>query len=632
MRRRFDRIKVRLRLPRRAFSGLGTKIAFGFAVVLALHIAVAAVGHVGISNARGNLELIDRDRHVNEEMVVIDRLVRELQQHVLLYMFAGHGSLGERVSSLHDELRVRITTATASGINNPDLVAMGAVLARYEDEFALAEDDRTRRDHLLNTLLVNAGARAAAALGALEETASQQRDRRMSLLASRLEREYLNARAEVLEYVHRLDYASVKSAIARLESCQRLLGVRATSDQPVEFDELAALFRDYEKLLHELIRRTRGYLHLGNVVIAGETVELLRLSNRVRERQSEQLDASYASILASQRWFENLSLWVSIVTIIAGLTASTVITKIVVKPLHAIATTFRELAAGNRDVAIPSRERRDEIGAMTRAAAVFKGKNDETAKLLEDTQRSNAELQQFAYVASHDLQEPLRMVASYVQLLEMRYADQLDGAAREYIDFAVDGTVRMKALIDDLLAYSRVGRAERRPVMIELADVVDVACANLRAAIEESGATIIHEQMPTIVADHGQLVQVLQNLLGNALKFRGDVPPEIHVGGREESTRWVLWVRDNGIGIDPDHTERIFTVFQRLHARDEYEGTGIGLAVCRRVVERHGGEVWVESREGFGATFFFSIAKSEDHQATASDANGANPTRAFAPA
>ncbi|MDD1774857.1 MAG: ATP-binding protein [Methanobacterium sp.] len=232
-------------------------------------------------------------------------------------------------------------------------------------------------------------------------------------------------------------------------------------------------------------------------------------------------------------------------------------------------------------------------------------------ELVNKLETSNKELEQFAYVASHDLQEPLRMVGSFTQLLEMRYKERLDDDADDYIGFIVEGANRMKDLIDDLLAFSRINRKTKEFKLTDLKNALDDVILSLQTYIRENNAIITYDSLPIIKCDSSQIRQLFQNLISNAIKFHSDKPPEIHISAQDTGKEWLFGVSDNSIGIETEHQKKIFDVFQRLHTRDEYQGTGIGLAICRRIVERLGGDIWVESELGKGSTFYFTIPKQK---------------------
>jgi signal transduction histidine kinase len=231
---------------------------------------------------------------------------------------------------------------------------------------------------------------------------------------------------------------------------------------------------------------------------------------------------------------------------------------------------------------------------------------EDLANKVEELARSNADLEQFAYVASHDLQEPLRMVAAYTQLLAERYKGKLDADADKFIGYASEGALRMQVLIQDLLAFSRVGR-NRTCASVDCQAVMKEVEQTLASVLQESGAVISYAELPTVWADRTQITQVLQNLVGNAIKFRGIEAPVISLRAEQQNQRWLFSVADNGIGIAPEYAENIFVVFQRLHARTEYPGNGIGLAICKKIIEHFGGRIWVESQAGAGSTFKFTI-------------------------
>ena len=242
-----------------------------------------------------------------------------------------------------------------------------------------------------------------------------------------------------------------------------------------------------------------------------------------------------------------------------------------------------------------------EISNRQRAESALLKSNQELA-------RSNAELEQFAYVASHDLQAPLATIASYAQLLEKRYKDQLDSKASKFIGNIVQGCTRMQTLIDDLLEYSRVGRSQKPFQLTDCNHAVEQALANLQGAIRQTQAVVTYSELPAVMGDISQLVQLFQNLVGNSIKYRHDAPPVVHITACKQEKDWLFSVSDNGIGIATQHQARIFQIFQRLHTQKEYSGTGIGLAICQKIVERHGGYIWVESKPGQGSTFYFTLA------------------------
>ncbi|MFC4855308.1 sensor histidine kinase [Actinophytocola glycyrrhizae] len=288
-----------------------------------------------------------------------------------------------------------------------------------------------------------------------------------------------------------------------------------------------------------------------------------------------------------------------------------------IRPISRLAEEVRQVSLGDFDHPVGQSGPRElrELGADVNVMrerilsdlSAVRVAHAELDTRTTDLERSNAELEQFAYIASHDLQEPLRKVASFCQLLERRYKGKLDERADQYIAFAVDGAKRMQILINDLLAFSRVGRIVREPVTVSCDAVLEQALANLADAIERTGATVDHEDLPTVSAEVPLLTAVFQNLIGNALKFRGEEPPKVWITARRDGDFWEFAVADNGIGIDPEYADRIFVIFQRLHNKADYPGTGIGLAMCRKIIEYHGGTIWLDTSVESGSRFCFTL-------------------------
>ncbi|WP_069387935.1 sensor histidine kinase [Cellulosimicrobium cellulans] len=366
----------------------------------------------------------------------------------------------------------------------------------------------------------------------------------------------------------------------------------------------------------------------------------LATSDYVAEVRGERLDR----LDALERW--DRVLFGSVLVLVGAALAVGIVLWVCLKrwvtePLAGLAHRVRRVSSGRLEepvetsgpgeIADLARDVEQMRVALVGQVAEIRASHEEAARshalLAEQAQeleRSNRDLEQFAYVASHDLQEPLRKVASFTQLLKKRYGGQLDDRADQYIDFAVDGAKRMQRLIQDLLGFSRVGRTGTERVDVDLEQALATVLDDLSETLESSGATVTHDPLPVVVGERALLHQLLANLVGNAVKFRHpDRAPHVHVGVLAHATHWELWVADNGIGIDAEYADRVFVIFQRLHPKDVYEGTGIGLALCKRIVEYHGGRIWIAPREdgAEGTTVRFTLA----HGYTYADVGYARP-------
>ena len=305
--------------------------------------------------------------------------------------------------------------------------------------------------------------------------------------------------------------------------------------------------------------------------------------------------------------------------LISALAAALVLRRTVIGPLGRLADRVRQVVQGSfdRHVAADGAQEIVRLGEDVDAMrARITAEVDTLSATRDELQRSNAELEQFAYVASHDLQEPLRKVASFTQMLQSRYQGQLDERADTYIAFAVDGAKRMQDLINDLLAFSRVGRIKEPATRVDCNALVTHALRVQAEAIEETGARVEVGELPEVVGEGRLLELVFQNLIGNGIKFRGEEPPRVEVSAQRQDGEWCFSVRDNGIGIDPEYADRIFILFQRLHPRTTYDGTGIGLAMCRKIIEYHGGRIWYQHGTGPGATFNFTLPAIQESNET----------------
>ncbi|WP_456786413.1 sensor histidine kinase [Cellulomonas sp. P5_C5] len=379
----------------------------------------------------------------------------------------------------------------------------------------------------------------------------------------------------------------------------RTNGVEAVSTEEIEqgrvlFDEARAAAEDYIDLLRD--RRAAAVSELGFwTLVAAGTVALLVL----------------AAVALG------VALWVTL-------------RRWILEPLDSLATDARAVSSGDLRHPVASVgpgeiaaladdvERMrvalvDQVQVLESSRAEIALAHELLTEQAEELRRSNRDLEQFAYVASHDLQEPLRKIASFTQLLQKRYGGQMDERADQYIAFAVDGAKRMQQLIQDLLGFSRVGRVGGEVSDVDLAVALTGALENLSESVAESGAVVTHDELPVVRGEHPLLTQLFQNLVGNAIKFRDPSrPPTVHLSARRVADSWELECRDNGIGIDPQYAERVFVIFQRLHAKDIYEGTGIGLSLCKKIVEFHGGRIWIEQPEGVGTSIRWTLPAADD--------------------
>lgn len=320
-------------------------------------------------------------------------------------------------------------------------------------------------------------------------------------------------------------------------------------------------------------------------------------------------------------------LWmVCLFSVITSLALVVMLSRMTIRPLAQLTEAARQLEESNNAVTVSDDGRTDEVGALTRTfnrmVKAIKEREIERDKALERLEVSNAELKQFAYVAAHDLKEPLRTISNYLSLLGERLEGKLDEKGERFWKTVVDSSHRMDSLISGLLTYAKLGNKALAPKPVDMNEVVSKVVGDLKVVVAESGAKVEQHNLPLVYADGTQMGQLLQNLVANGIKFRGGKEPKVDIGANRVSNGWMFYVRDNGIGFDMQFQDRIFLIFQRLHGRDEYAGTGLGLAVCKRIVERHGGKIWAESKEGEGSTFFFTLPDDLQNHSLNGNGNG----------
>jgi signal transduction histidine kinase len=417
--------------------------------------------------------------------------------------------------------------------------------------------------------------------------------------------------------------AAEARAYGKLDKPGRITGVTLTGDVHAIRARATAWQLQF---VQPVLRKHMGHRESVAISLRGKLLfDALRAPlDRLQAALNNRLALAHQQLEADAR-FMQIVLLVAAALILGSLAgAGYLLRRIITRPLAALGREAEQVAAGDFDKSVAIRDGPrevvqlgGEIDAMRRRIVneltVVEGIREQLEAQALDLQRSNAELEQFAYVASHDLQEPLRKIASFCQALQRRYGGQLDERADQYIEFAVDGAKRMQTLINDLLTFSRVGRSGNALEPVNLNLVLAEAEASLSSALDESGATVTADELPNVSGERTLLVSLFQNLIGNAVKFRGEQQPVVNITVTRQDEKWQFSCADNGIGVEQEYAERIFVIFQRLHTKEAYPGTGIGLAMCRKIVEYHGGRMWLDLEHTPGAEFHFTlpIAKEE---------------------
>lgn len=608
-----------------------SKIALGFAIVLVLHVTIAALSHFGMDRSRENLATYDRYRREADRISEIDMCVRDLQRLVMLYTHTGHESARNRAIEVYGDLRGLVESARKEARDQDQTDYFSKMLAHlklHNEIFDAVTVDRAKRKSLFDDTLRGLYASAHASIDNLKRVPGTDPQ-----LVSDIDTALYQADANVFRYVLSPDSGLVGDFKRRLQEAREAVSRAAQPGGDVDHSAVATdtirLLYEYEKTFIHMVQATRGYLHLVNVVMAGEAAEFIRLSNAHRLQVDRDVGALGKNMAQSAVDFQWISNAFSIATILLGVLAAMWISRDVAPPLNEITETLEGLAKGKPCNVIPGVGRGDEVGRLAAAAEVFKQRAQEIESLYVESQsarnelsrytkeleRRNQELDEFTHVASHDLQEPLRKLVAFSTLLPQHIEVEISEQATRDLFFISDSATRMKRLVQALLELSRTGKSDMKSELVDLKDVVRDACDALSESIREKNAVIRQDDLPTVTGDARLLTQLYQNLIGNALKFvRPGEAPEIRLTAQRNAGKTVLGVRDNGIGIKAQYLDQVFAPFKRLHARDEFAGSGIGLSICRKVIDRHDGKLWIESEYGRGSHFQFLLGDGSELQ------------------
>jgi signal transduction histidine kinase len=571
-----------------------SRIFLGYLLISLFIIVLSIISYKGIAETINSFSNYVSSNEKTTYILSVDNAVLSLQRDVQDYIYTGYEAIAEKVliglASLESQLFSREKDFESDDEATEYIKRMETHLSNYSKAFNYAAEERRKRQLYIsevNVLTVN-----------LLESGE---------LPLSIEIKVVESNKRLFEYIEDPDIRKINEVIQALD----------IKFSKIKSEAIKEKYRQYRAKYLEVIQSTRGFLYLLSVVMSGEAQEFRYTSEKLKElilSKNEPIKRLFSEKIKNTK---DLIFNASIVLFLLALLFSFTISKSISRPLFNLTDTFNKLAKDEKVKSIPGQEYDDEIGQMSRAAEIFRKKNEQTKQILETLdekkealEKSNAELQRFAYVASHDLQEPLRMVSSYTQLLEKRYKDKLDDDANEFIEYAVDGAKRMQTLINDLLSFSRVDSMGKQVKELNTNSIFDYVLNSLKVSVDETNATVSRENMPSVSGDEGQLKQLFQNLLANALKYHDpNREIKVHCSFKDAGSHWMFAIKDNGIGIEEEYFEKIFVIFQRLHTKHEYSGTGIGLALCKKIIERHGGEIWLESKLGEGTTFFFTIPK-----------------------
>ncbi len=573
-----------------------TRIFSGYILIAFFIVAISVISYQGIVKTSHGFSSYVSINEQTEYILSIDNSISNLQRDVQDYIYTGYEAIAEKVLSelvdLETGLISRDTDFKEDEKASEYLNRMKDHLINYHRAFEFSAEERRKRQRYVSEL------------NELKIILRDSKELPVSVEIVLVESENI-----LFGYMEDPDIKKINNEINKLDENIKYIDSGSRKET----------FLQYRAKYIEVVQSTRGFLYLLSVVMAGEAQEFRYTSEKLKSlilTRNEPIKTLFREQIQETR---NIIFNSSIILFLLAMVFSLSISKSISRPLHMLTETFNKLAEDKIVDSIPGQEYEDEIGQMSRAAEVFRKKNDDTKQLLitldekkNALEQSNVELQRFAYVASHDLQEPLRMVSSFTQLLAKRYKDKLDEDANEYIEFAVDGAKRMQSLIQDLLLFSKVETMGGAFEETDSNDLFDYAVENLKISIDETNSKVTRDELPKVFGDETQLKQLFQNLLGNALKYHE--PKRIntvHCSVKESDTHWMFSIEDTGIGIEKDYFEKIFVIFQRLHTKHEYAGTGIGLALCKKIIDRHGGDIWLESTYGQGSTFFFSIDKKK---------------------